>query len=232
MKKLIPSLFLLILISILTSFSVFAYGWEQDSTGWRYQREYGGYIMNQWFQDPSTGYKYHFNTFGYMDTGVTQIGLHLYYLGDDGAARANACLPSSQIAITDEGYIYSSTEPGLLIGQITQYNNEMNAIEVKICNMRNVPILLQGKAELSGSGIYENWYLVNNSATGTVGMPVTIPPLTTLSFYFSALDQHAVNFVDFPCTLKCHYTCDGDDSYWVYTNVIEPTDSWFVIHLY
>ncbi len=231
MKKHFQIILLSVVLSVMSALSAFASGWVQDSNGWRYQREYGGYIMNQWFQDPSTGYTYHFNTFGYMDTGVTQVGTQLYYLGDDGAMRANACLPSSQIAITDEGYIYSSEEPGLLIGQITQYNNEMNAIEVKLCNMRNVPIILRGTAELSGNGIYETWYLVNNSMTGTVGIPVTVPPLSTVSFYFSALDQHSVNFKDFPCTLKCHYTCDGDDSYWVYTNVTAPTNSWFVIHL-
>ena len=231
MKKFFGSMFLVVVISTLFSISALASGWEQDASGWKYKKDYGGYIMNNWFTDPSSGYTYHFDTFGYMDTGVKQVGTRLYYFGDDGAKRVNACIPESQIAITDEGYLYSSEQPGLLLGQITQYNNELNAIEVKICNMRNVPIILRGKGELSGSGIFEDWYLVNNSATGTVGTPVTIPPLSTVSFYFSALDMHAVNFIDFPCSFYCHYTCDGDDSYYVYTTVEAPTNDWYVIHL-
>ena len=204
-----------ILLTTAMSISSFAAGWVQDEKGWKYQNAYGTFKKNEWFRDYTTGDKYYFDTFGYMQTGLAEIGGKFYYFNDAGSLRGNGCFPEMQVAIDNEGVLHSSEEGGLLLGQITQYNAEMNAVEVKICNMRNVPIVLQGTAEVFGSGINEQWYLVNNTEANIMGNSVVIPALSTVSYYFGAMSHHALNFKDFKCSLKCHYTCDGNDSYWV-----------------
>lgn len=225
---------IIILISIFftlsSSISAFAAGWVQDEKGWRYQNTYGTYKSNEWFKED--GYTYHFDTFGYMQhSDYVEIYGEYYYFDDDGRLCQNMCFPEPGFAHTNKGDIHFSDESGLLIGQITQYNAEMNAIEVKICNMRNVPIVLQGTAEVSGSGINEEWYVINDTANNIKGNPITIQPLTTVSYYFGPLLSHALNFKDFDFNLKCHYTCEGNDTYWVSTNVQAPTDYWYVAYI-
>lgn len=66
-----------------TAFTSYAGQWQQNSTGWWYQEDNGGYPVNQW--KALNGKWYYFNQDGYMLTGWQNLGGAWYYLGTSGA---------------------------------------------------------------------------------------------------------------------------------------------------
>lgn len=57
--------------------------WKQDSVGWWYETDDGGYVKNGWRW--INGCWYYFTASGYMATGWEKIGGTWYYLGTEGA---------------------------------------------------------------------------------------------------------------------------------------------------
>ncbi len=57
--------------------------WKQDSAGWWYAYDKGGYPANSW--ERISGKWYRFNASGYMQTGWVQVGGIWYYLDSSGA---------------------------------------------------------------------------------------------------------------------------------------------------
>lgn len=81
-------------LSILMSTPVLASEWKQDTAGWWYQNDDGSFITNQW--SDIDGFRYHFDSNGYMQTGVIIIADKQYYFGQDGRLLTNCN--------TEEGY--------------------------------------------------------------------------------------------------------------------------------
>lgn len=82
MKKKVGTISLIMFLCLATAFPSFAAGWQNDSIGWRYEKEDGSYASFRWEQ--IDGNWYYFNGEGYMFTGWLQDGEYWYYLEESG----------------------------------------------------------------------------------------------------------------------------------------------------
>lgn len=87
-------------LSLSTAFTSLAGQWQQDSTGWWYQDDNGGYLVNQWKE--LNGTWYYFNQDGYM---VSNAWVGNYYLGYDGAMLTNTTTPDGYRVGADGAWI-------------------------------------------------------------------------------------------------------------------------------
>lgn len=73
--------------------------WEQDETGWKYRNGNGAYTKSNW---QLIGDKwYHFDKKGYMQIGWIKVDGKQYFMGNDGAMRADVVLPDGKKLGTD-----------------------------------------------------------------------------------------------------------------------------------
>lgn len=94
MKKQVLMAVTALTFSLGISGTALAAGWQQNKTGWWYEKEDKTYPANVWFQDPANGKWYHFDANGYMQTGWIEDGGKHYYLDmESGAMWANAVTP-------------------------------------------------------------------------------------------------------------------------------------------
>ncbi len=85
--------------------------WKQDTTGWWYQNADGSYPRDNWFQDPSDGRWYFFDTNGYMMTGWIRWNGGLYYC--DAQGTPSGAMVTGNYVI--DGVNYSFLESGALL---------------------------------------------------------------------------------------------------------------------
>lgn len=225
MKRLLA---LTLAISLILSSSSFAAGWKQDDKGWWYENDDGSYKLNEWFNDPATGWRYHANTFGYIDTGLTKINDQWYHFSDTGELYYNIYDREKGIMSDGDGKAYLPTENGYLGGQVVLYYNDMlNGLGLGIVNCRNIGLIFDGYAELSGNGIYETWYEYDFNEQGYMGKPVTVAPGDTKFIFLSTEDGHPINFPGGKYKLKAHYHLEDGSDYWIQTNVLNGDgDEW------
>lgn len=70
-----------------TAHMAWAAGWQQDETGWKYEKEDGTYASGTWQKVQDVWY--YFDGDGYMQTGWLQQGEEWYYLDASGAMIEN-----------------------------------------------------------------------------------------------------------------------------------------------
>ena len=207
-------------VSLALSTTAFAAEWKQDEKGWWYENDDGSYKVNEWFNDPATGYRYHANTFGYIDTGLTKINNQWYNFRPTGELTYNWYDEANGALSDNEGKAYLSTDGGFLGGQTTVYfNGAMNTLYLVIVNCRNIPLSFDGYGELSGNGVYETWYEYDGNSSGAIGKTVTINPGEYKVISLVTEDLHAINFPAATYSFKAHYHLQDGSSYYVYTDV-------------
>lgn len=93
------------LLTITMAGTAFAGTWNQDSFGWWYQNDDGGYPAGKWQQ--INGYWYYFNASGYMAAGQW-VGN--YYVGSNGAMLTNTTTPDGYTVGSDGAWIQTLTD--------------------------------------------------------------------------------------------------------------------------
>ncbi len=187
--------------------------WEEDH--WRYRDSSGKYKNNEWYMD-ANGYKYHFDTFGNMDTGLKFIEGCWYHFSDEGYLYYNGYDAVTGTISTSEGKAYWPDESGLLLGQVISYNTESyDFLCLGVRNCRNVPITFEGYVDISGGGVNEKWYSVKEESD-YIGEKVVINPMDTAVVVLMSPDCHALNFREVGSKVTAHYSINGKP-YYVWT---------------
>lgn len=83
MKKNVFSLVATLLLVVLATTSVFAGDWVQENGKYKYDKGNGTFAANEW--ENIGGVDYHFDEFGFMSTGIVEVGNNWYYFNDDGS---------------------------------------------------------------------------------------------------------------------------------------------------
>lgn len=193
--------------------------WEWVEDHWRYRDSSGKYKNNEWFTD-ANGYKYHFDTFGNMDTGMRYIGGNWYHFSDDGILLFSGFDEATGTMSTDEGKAYHPEDGGFTGVQATLYDRTSNTeIYLGITNYRNIPLVVEGRVDIGGGGVDERWYSLDLN-TNQLGKDVTIAPGETDVIVFVSPDGHALNFEGAKRKVYAYYILGGK-SYHVYTNAQE-----------
>ena len=215
MKKILTTLILALMMLIVSGMPAFAGSWEWVEDHWRYRDNSGKFKNNEWFKDEN-GYTYHFDTFGNMDTGLKYIGNNWYHFADDGALYYDGYDEATGTVSVEDGKAYHSTDSGLLIAQMTAYDDvNYNYVILALTNFRNVPISFDGYVDISGGGVYEKWYSVTDDSD-YMGSSVIINPMEIKSILLMSPDAHALNFKKAEMKITAHYTLNGSP-YYVWT---------------
>lgn len=209
-KSLIP---VAIILSTILAFPVQAAEWKQDEKGWYYQKDDGSRLVNQWFVDPTDESTYHFDTFGYMNTGKCYINGAWYYFNENGQVWYNYESPDGFL-VTDEGKIVYSDTPGLTVGVCNMLNVSTDEDKfffgANIKNFRNVPLTLMGYATMTGSGFFAEFVGFDNERMDV--MPsVTIQPNSTYTLVFVTPDLHPVNMIPDESRITLNFECEGEE---------------------
>ncbi|MDO5550712.1 MAG: hypothetical protein Q4F76_06040 [Lachnospiraceae bacterium] len=103
------------LLTLGGSLTAYGAGWQQDTTGWWYEREDGTYPVSTWYED-TDGSWYFFNEQGYMVSNCYQlIDGNFYAFGSDGRWT---------------GVMFSDIFPGAWNG--TSYSNEWSGFHMNV----------------------------------------------------------------------------------------------------
>ena len=122
-KCIIATLSLSVCISLGSCLISFAGQWKQDENGWRYQKDDGTPIINDWFSDSLNEKTYHFDTFGYMNKGLTYINDKWYYFYDDGSLRFNYYNPDDNLISDNDGRVIQLDTSGVTVAVISLTTN-------------------------------------------------------------------------------------------------------------
>ena len=104
MKKIL----ILLCIVIMTCCPIFASQWIQEGTKWKYEKN--GRILKDEWQFIDNKY-YHFDEFGYMQTGLVDINGSVYYFLDDGVGtRGEVKIGNKNYQVGDRGKVLKLPE--------------------------------------------------------------------------------------------------------------------------
>jgi len=98
-------------IAICSTIVSFAGEWKQDNVGWYYQNDDGSYVKNDWLTLSDTE-KYHFDSNGYMQTGLIEVDGIKHYFYDDGRMTYNWDTPEGY-RIDSDGKVIDENTPGI-----------------------------------------------------------------------------------------------------------------------
>lgn len=187
------------------------YGWVQDGKGWRFKNDDGSMKINCWYTDPATGYKYYFDTFGYMSTGKTFINNKWYYFANDGALAHNGEVEDG-LYCSNKGELVTADTPGVTFYAHVGGYPDRQAVFVTIDNLRNVPLTLGSTCELDDANFKTNLYLLDVS-NRRFANSVTIPAKTQKTVAYCSPDLKPVNFEFDITTAKLDVYSEYED-YW------------------
>lgn len=212
-------------ITAMCSFPVYAGQWKQDAKGWWYQNDNGSYKVNEWFNDSSNGSDYHFDTFGYMNTGKTYIDGKWYYFLDDGRLWCNYVSPEGFVT-TNDGEIFYPDAPGILAGTAVLGNSENEKkyfVAFNVTNFSKYPLTVEGKACLLSADFKSDMYMFDLDKKEVVDQTV-IKPSENKTLFFLTPDLRAVNYKLDEDQLRVGMQCNGAD-YYVYS-IVYNNDTW------
>lgn len=202
-------------LSCLLTFTSYAGEWKQDAKGWWYQNDNGSYKVNEWFTDPVDGGTYHFDTFGYINTGKSYIDGKWYYFLESGALGGNGVLESGEI-VTDSGEIVYPDTPGIIAFITVQAMEDpemQSVISLGVKNLRNKPLTIDGECRLNGKNYSIDMYAFDSNDNYL--SQITVAPNETKIINYFTLDLHPVNITFGETEAKFSMQC-GEADYWVY----------------
>lgn len=105
MKRGIISSVLVIFLVLFSAVAVFAGDWVQENGKYKYDKGNGNFAVDEW--ENIGGVDYHFDEFGFMNTGITEIGNNWYYFNADGSMLTNATTPDGSLVGADGKWMKS-----------------------------------------------------------------------------------------------------------------------------
>ncbi len=149
MKKFIVMMSLV--FSVLSSIVSYADEWKQDSTGWQYVYNDGTVLKDNWFTDPETGEHYHFDSNGYMQTGIVNIEGKDRYFNDSGVLLVNGLIPDGRMADRN-GEIINDVNDGVTflvvwLSDVKVGNSKVISVGIK--NISNKPVTVKNKCNIT-----------------------------------------------------------------------------------
>lgn len=212
-KIFVKTLCMVSIMSTLMTFPTFADEWKQDENGWKYEKNSGKYIINDWFVDPETESTYHFDTFGYMDIGEKYIDGKWYYFDENDGHLVFNYKRSDDFICTNDGELISASTSGFTAGVFSGYTNEKNAIGFIVDNMRNTSVDIGSICQIVDDDYSLKFYLYDPDQKGFVDK-MTVAPKETKALMFISPDTTSVNFKDGETTVKYDLVTEGK-SYWI-----------------
>ena len=224
MKK-VKALIGALALSCLLTFPSYAGQWKQDAKGWWYQNDDDSYKVNEWYKDPSNGSSYHFETFGYMNTGKTYIGEKWYYFLDDGRLWCNYKSPDGFVTDNNGEIVYPDA-PGIIEGDVALGNKEDASkffVVYRITNFSNYPLTVDGEACIVSSDFESNVYMIYTQKERFVDSE-TIQPNEEKILAFVTPDFKPVNYKLGETLLRVELECNGANKY-LYSTIYDK-DTW------
>lgn len=164
MKKLLVTA--IFVFSILSSAVSYADEWKQDSTGWKYVFNDGTFVKDMWFINPGTADCYHFDSNGYMQSGIVNINEEDRLFNESGVLQRNKTLPDGR-RTSDDGKIFSDVNDGVTFMLTwltdTKVGNSKN-VAVAIRNICDKPITLKKQCNLIRNDKATSLYLYDPDA--------------------------------------------------------------------
>ncbi len=214
MKKLIV---LLSLIFCLTGHIVsYAGEWTQDSNGWKYIEDNGAMLADTWFQDPSNKCVYHFDSNGYMSTGIVNIEGRTFCFTKDGALQFNGKTSDGRF-VDGKGQVIDDVNDGytFMISSMTENKvGYSRLITMSIRNECNKTLTIMPMCRILREGQEKSLYLYDTE-TRTFCSERIIKPEETLTICFvdsdisefyvdesSRLQMYFAGNVNFSCSTK------------------------------
>jgi hypothetical protein len=191
MKKLIVLVSLV--FSIFGSIVSFADEWKQDSTGWKYVYNDGTFVKEKWFNNPGTDEYYHFDSNGYMQSGVVNLDGVEYYFNDSGVLQRNIILSDGR-RTDDYGVMFSDVNDGITIQQVWLTNVKVGnsiGVTVGIKNICDKPITFKKYCNIIRDGNVTPLYLYDKD-TKSFYEEKTINPNETIVLNY--IDQNKSEF--------------------------------------
>lgn len=133
MKKLLV-LLMSATIAISSTIVSFAGEWKQDSVGWWYQNEDGSYVKNDWLTIGEE--KYHFDSNGYMQTGLIEVNGVKHYLYTDGSLTYNWTTPEGY-RVDADGRVLEDNTPGLNFSVVWATGSKEKTSDLILCRFIN-----------------------------------------------------------------------------------------------
>lgn len=149
MKKFIVMVSLL--FSVLGSIVSYADEWKQDSNGWQYVYSDGTVLRDNWYNDPETGKNYHFDSNGYMQTGIVNIEGKDRYFKDSGELLVNGLIPDGRMADRN-GEIFSDVNDGVTfmvawLPDVKVGNSKIVSVGIK--NIGNKSVTVKNRCDIT-----------------------------------------------------------------------------------
>ncbi len=145
MKKLLV-LLIATVFAISSTIVSFAGEWKQDNVGWYYQNDDGSYVKNDWLTLGDE--RYHFDTNGYMQTGLIEVNGIKHYFNNDGQMMFNGDTPEGY-RIDIDGRVIDENTPGINF-RVAWSSTDNGASEILVCRLIN-----EGKTEITVDPIVE-----------------------------------------------------------------------------
>lgn len=186
-------------------------GWEHQKDGkWKYKDE-KGYYINRWLVDPKTNYKYHFDTFGNMNTGLCFIDNKWYNFSETGELYYGGEVDENSRS-TEDGTVHRYDEPGFFSTIFAVFSSEKDIVGLELENHKNIPVSVKSRCTITDSDAKINETFYHFGSDG-IECDMVIPAKGTERVYFSAPDLHSVNFNHGTTMIRVDITM-ADGEFW------------------
>lgn len=230
-KRIIATMILSVCISLGSCLISFAGQWKQDENGWMYQKDDGTPIINDWFSDPSSENTYHFDTFGYMNKGLTYINDKWYYFYDDGSLRFNYYNPDDDLISDNDGRVIQLDTPGATVAVVSLTTNSKILIGLNIINCSNSPITLGPKCSISDPD-YNASFFMYDTGTSSLLDQVVIAPKEEKTVSFISLDMNPLNIKSGVTTAEYSIFCNSTEyTFYMPIYYIDDNFSGTILHM-
>lgn len=224
-------LFVLIMAAtIAISSTVISYAgeWKQDSIGWRYQNDDGSYIKNNWLTNEKE-FKYHFDSNGYMQTGIIEVDGVKHYLGEDGCMLYNGDTPEGH-KIDSDGQVIDENTHGIIFSILCNALKVNKESDLLICAFKNegkIDFVVDPTVEIDTDGNIKKLRMYDSVTNkfSDEGLVTANSNVNSFAFILSGLQPFSVNEKS---TVTFHVY---NNSYANSFNCTIPISTYYRIHL-
>lgn len=204
MKKYVV-LLMSVIIAMSSTIVSFAGEWMQDSVGWFYQNDDGSYVKNDWLTLNEE--KYHFDSNGYMQTGLIEVNGIKYYLYTDGRLIYNWNTPEGY-RVDNEGRVLEDNTPGIVFSAVwaAGENRANNLLVCRFTNEGRVDINVEPVVSVNTDG-RDKQLRMYDLQTLTYCNYGIVPANNQTDFVFMAYDSQF--YINKNSTLNVTFSCDS-----------------------